>query len=387
VPHKMKFLACLVTLLCTAATWAQSETSASTSSPVAYVYVSRPTHVDAFAASSTGKLTPVASSPFSNISVYPMSVTKKFLFGAGDDHKTIYTYSIASNGALKQVASIDATKYSTEGDADCCFGPLTLDYTGSTLYNYTINGGEGSWLETFRIESNGELQFLGNTETDGGFDIQEVAPTMVSFLGNNQYAYQTGCDQDVLTDSATAGFKRESSGLLEPLGAMRELPKAKSGDIYCPVGLVADPSDHLAMAMQAWNVDQGQPDGPNVLASYTADSHGNISTKSTIANMPSVAAGIGVMSISPSGKLLAIGAGGGFQVFHFNGSDPITKYTGLLHTSENFVEFGWDKDNHLYALSTTNLHVYSATSTSLKEVSGSPYSIPEASSVIVLSLN
>jgi hypothetical protein len=171
------------------------------------------------------------------------------------------------------------------------------------------------------------------------------------------------------------------------LGAMRELPQAKSGDMYCPVGLVADPSNHLAMAMQAWNIDQGQPDGPNVLASYTADSHGNITTKSTMENMPPVVAGIGVMSISPSGKLLAIGSGGGFQVFHFNGANPITKYTGLLHASETFVEFGWDKDNHLYALSTTNLHVYSATSTSLKEVSGSPYSIPEASSVIVLSLN
>ena len=89
--------------------------------------------------------------------------------------------------------------------------------------------------------------------------------------------------------------------------------------------------------------------------------------------MPPVAAGIGAMSISPSGKLLAIGAGRlAFQVFRFNGSSPITKYAGLLHTSETFVEFGWDKDNHLYALSTTNLHVYSATSTSLKEVSGSP---------------
>jgi hypothetical protein len=79
--------------------------------------------------------------------------------------------------------------------------------------------------------------------------------------------------------------------------------------------------------------------------------------------------------------------GSGFQVFHFDGSGDITKYSGVLHSSESFLEFGWDKDNHLYALSTTNLHVYSATSTSIKEESGSPYPIPEASSVIVLSLN
>ena len=91
------------------------------------------------------------------------------------------------------------------------------------------------------------------------------------------------------------------------------------------------------------------------------------------------------MSISPSGKLLVVGQSG-FQVFHFDGADPITKYTGVLHSSETFLQFGWDKANHLFALSNNALHIYSATSTSIKEESGSPISIPEASSVVVLSL-
>ncbi len=130
-----------------------------------------------------------------------------------------------------------------------------------------------------------------------------------------------------------------------------------------------------------------------MLASYTADSHGNLTTTNTYENMPTVEVGPQTMSISPSGKLLAVGGGvsscptcgvPGFQIFHFNGSSPITHDTGLLHASERFVQFAWDSDNHLYALSTNNLHVYTATSTSIEE--GSPYSIPEASSVIVLSL-
>jgi hypothetical protein len=383
----MKLLACLVALLCTAATYAQTATPASTSSPVARVYVSRPTHVDAFDVSSAGKLTPVPGSPFSGISVYHMSVTKKFLFGLGDDFQTIYSYSIASDGALKQVASIDATKYAKGG---CCYGPLQLDYTGSTLYNPTANVNVGSFLETFKIESNGDLQFIGNTETDGTFDVKDVFPTMISFLGTNKYAYQTGCNLDDLANPATAGFKRESSGLLQPIGAMREVPKAKSGDIYCPSQLAGDPSDHLAMVMAPYSLETERVDGTNVLASYTADSHGNLSTKSTIETMPSVGTlgyPINTLSISPSGKLLAIAPQYGFQVFHFNGSGPITKYTGVLNSGETFVEFGWDKSNHLYALSLDKLHVYSATSTSIKEEPGSPYSIPEASSVIVWSLN
>src|ERR1700691_4226601 len=148
---------CLIATVSTGAAMAHTSTdqsTAATSSPVAYVYVSRPTHVDGFAVSSSGKLTPVPGSPFSGISVRALSVTKKFLFGLGDDFKTIYTYSIASDGALKQVASIDAVKdaYANTG---CCFGPLVLDYTGSTIYNLTTNVNEGSFEETFKIESNG----------------------------------------------------------------------------------------------------------------------------------------------------------------------------------------------------------------------------------------
>jgi hypothetical protein len=389
VPRTMKLLACLIALLCTGAAYAQTATPASTSSPVARVYVSRPTHLDAFDVSSAGKLTPVPGSPFSGISVYHLSVTKKFLFGASDDQKTIFTYSIASDGAVKQVASVDTTKYFPDGDNDCCFATQKLDKTGSTLYNNAADGSGDTVAETFKIESNGELQFIGNA-VNNSFGDSDADPSGVSLLGNNQFAYQTGCDEDVPTEQVTTGYKRESSGLLQYLGQITlELPKAKSGDVYCPYALAPDSSDHLAMALLAWNLDQGEPDGPWVLASYTADSHGNLSTKSTMENMPPITDGTGnlTLSISPSGKLLAIASGGGFQVFHFNGADPIAKYTGLLHSSETFLQFGWDKDNHLYALSTTNLHVYSATPTSIKEELGSPYSIPEASSVIVWSLN
>ena len=383
---------CLLATLCTGAALAQTaidpayQRPDATSSPVAYVYVSRPTHVDGFAASSSGKLTPVPGSPFSNISVYHLSVTKKYLFGASDDHEHIITYSIASNGAVKEVSSVDAQNYSHGGESDCCFGPQKLDATGTTLYNQTDNSGD-LWQEAFKIESNGDLQFIGNGQS-GDFAGTPTEPGEISVLGNNKFAYQTGCDDDVVTEQETGAYKRESNGLLVGLSLISmELPKAKSGEVYCPYSLATDASDHLAFTLQARNVNEGFSVGPLLLASYTADSKGNLTTKSTMETMPSVAGNSGdTMSISPSGKLLAVSTAGGIQVFHFNGADPITKYTGVLHSSETFLEFGWDKDNHLYALSTTNLHVYEATSTEIKEVSGSPYSIPEASSVIVLTL-
>ncbi len=349
-----------------------------TSSLVAYVYVSRPTHIDAFAASSSGKLTAVPGSPFSNIAVSHMSVNKNYLFGAGDDQQNLYSFSIGSNGALKQVAVTNILKDAPDGFGT---GPIQIDGTGSTLYNYIIV--DDSFVQAFKIEENGELQFLGDTETDDTFDVQEVAPTMISFLGNNKFAYETGCDQDAL-NPATEGFKRESSGVLQFVKGVRELPKTKSSsDVYCPFSLATDPTDHLAFGLQAYNENSGKAVGPGVLASYTADSEGNLTTKSTYENMPSIETGVNTMSISPSGKLLAVG-GSGFQIFHFDGSSPITKYTGVLQPGSQFQEFGWDGDNHLYALGSGKLYVYTVTSTSVEEVSGSPYSIPEASSVIVL---
>ena len=66
---------CLIATISTGTALAQTSTSqasektAAGSSPVAYVYVTRPTHLDGFAASSNGKLTPVPGSPFAGIAL------------------------------------------------------------------------------------------------------------------------------------------------------------------------------------------------------------------------------------------------------------------------------------------------------------------------------
>jgi hypothetical protein len=368
-----------------------AESTAATSSPVAYVYVARPTHIDGFAASSSGKLTAVPGSPFADIAVSHLSVNKKYLFGPGDNGGTdcsgpdpvcswdIYTYSIASNGALKQAAVINPYKY---GPTECyAVGPTQIDSTGTTLYNDALNcDGDDQYVQSFKIEANGELQFLAS-EDSGPVEGEGFLSPMV-LLGNNKYAYQTGCD-GYGPSLEVIGLKRESNGAVAGAGTLIESPKGKTPeDIYCAQSvLAADPTNHLAFVLQDTNNNYA---GPTVLASYTADSEGNLTTKSTYETMPSIETGANTMSISPSGKLLAVG-GSGFQIFHFNGSSLVTHYTGVLQPSENFEQFGWDGDNHLYALSSGELYVYTVTSTSIEEASGSPYSIPEASSVIVLS--
>lgn len=74
------------------------------------------------------------------------------------------------------------------------------------------------------------------------------------------------------------------------------------------------------------------------------------------------------------------------QIFHFNGANPITKFTGVL-TRDQIDQLFWDNANHLYAVSGTSgkLFVWTVTSTGVTPAPGSPHSITKAqSSLIVL---
>ena len=211
--HCLKLLTCL-TPLCAVAALAQTENaqSNSTAAPTAFVYVARPTHIDGFAVSSSGKLTPVPGSPFANIAVSHLSATTKFLFGSGDNGQDIYTFAIASNGSIKQVAATNPHNY----DPSPCtaLGPIQLDHTGATLYNYDSNCENGSgYTQSFKIESNGDLQFLANAEgAQGGLSQVEV-------LGNNKFAYQEGTTERPLHFRHEAGEQWGSGSGVHQRGA------------------------------------------------------------------------------------------------------------------------------------------------------------------------
>ena len=137
--------------------------------------------------------------------------------------------------------------------------------------------------------------------------------------------------------------------------------------------------------MQPYN-DSVSPVGPYQIATFTASSSGYLNTSSTYSNMPAVAVGnVQILSMSPSGTLLAVGGDGGLQVFHFNGASPATADTGLLTTVSTNQIF-WDNSNHLYAISNSagKLYVYNVTSSSTTAAPGSPYSIPTPYALAVL---
>ena len=152
---------------------AQADESAqenAASAPVAHVYVTGANHVYAFSAAADGKLTPVPGSPFSD-SVSWIAANSHYLFGTEADGATIASFSMASDGALKEVASINTTNFYQGRYGGSCdpYFPVQfrIDHSGENLYNAVDpeDGFCGSVFQSFRIDnSNGELTYLGASD-------------------------------------------------------------------------------------------------------------------------------------------------------------------------------------------------------------------------------
>jgi hypothetical protein len=50
------------------------------------------------------------------------------------------------------------------------------------------------------------------------------------------------------------------------------------------------------------------------------------------------------------------------QVFYFNGSNPITSYTGLM-AAHTIYDLSWDTHNHLYAIGSGKVNAFRVTTT------------------------
>jgi hypothetical protein len=367
---------CLIAAACAVAVMAQFPKSAK-AAPVAYAFIatvgenqnSGPNNVYALAVSSDGSFTQVgtASTPTPN---YHLSVTKNFLFGI-DQASNIYSYSISSTGALKLVATTNAGNSVPGFDSMYSTPVLQVDETGSTVYAF-IPTSQTDWLlASFKIESSGELQFLGTAYADPN------AISQIRFVQNGQFALTDGCyntaegasfttDSDDVNDIVT--YKRESNGFLTYVGTSHDTPPAQSPYEYCAAGVNAsDPTDHFATVFSIFNPpgdDVMSP--PFALGTYTVNSSGTPSTTSDYENMPTANLGEGVdaMSIDPTGKLLAAGGNSGLQLFHFNGASPITSYSGVLQ-SGNFVRaLCWDKSSQLFVLQGESVDIYNVIPTS-----------------------
>jgi hypothetical protein len=350
-------------------------------SPVAFVYVSSSPsdntyQINAYAASSNGKLTEVPGSPFPS-EVSGLTSSPKYLFGTNGVE--IDSFSIGNDGSIAEVSSINAQKLN-QGD---CGGPfdMFLDRTGSTLYDmdYIGNICANNPYQSFSVDgASGELNYIGvSAAASPGF------ATSLSFLTDNKYAYGSSCL--FMIGPEIYGFQRTADNSLTHLNINPAMPVAPSGDYYCPGGAAApDSANHLAFVVEPMNGSTQQPTGgPEQLAVYTADGSGNLTTTSTYKTMPATAVTyVNDFAASPSGKYVAVGGTNGVQIFHYNGANPLTRFTGLLPT-DAISQLAWDNNGHLYAISSTGGELYVFTVSATKVTLARPYPITNPQTIAI----
>lgn len=331
--------------------------------------------INAFSADSSGQLTPVPGSPFA-VNVRTIAADRNFLFGT--DGTNIYSFSIAANGVLTQVSSLSIRQFNPNG----VVAELFLDGTGATLYAVHLQiDGANQGYDSFRVDhSTGVLTFLGATFTGC------CSTGVLNFMANNVYGFTSDCFHG---DTAVVLYKRNDDGTLTSVPS--GLDNSPDPTHLCPESVAPGPAGTLAVAFGpdgGPGVETTPPQaGGVVLAVYSVDSSGVLTTSSTVANMPETTVG-GMIEMSPSGKFLAV-RGSGLEVFHFNGSAPITPFTGLLTTDtiEQFGQVAWDNDDNLYALSqsTNKLSVFKVTATNAGPAPGSPYAITNPMGISIVS--
>ena len=370
----------------TQSTSTEAAPAATTAAPIAHVYVGTTKGIYFYDAAATGKLTLAKATPDAAAAGLLIGVTGNTMITLGS--YLVHSYQLGSTGVIgKSISSIDTRKHYGGGPCGDGTGQTNglagLNHQGKNVY-VTFPNQEGScpnFIQTYDISKSGELTFNGGIATGGnaGSGLFQQ-PTI---LQNDTFAYAAadyaccGGQYPQWMGYILAGngemqnwsFNLSNSNVTKPAG-------------YYPFFVTAGVTNHIAAIVAKADPNNIDSYLPGQLASYTVDSHGDLSTTSTAANMPATLVGAGccfgnAMNMSPSGKVLAVAGSGGVQVFHFNGGAPITAYS-LLLTKDPISAIRWDDNNHLYALSSVSkkLYVFTVTSTLIAKVVGSPFTLP-----------
>ena len=337
-----------------------------------------------YSVSVDGRLTPLTGFP--QTGWFWGVASGRYYFTPDPDNMHLDTYQIGTDGSFTRIHSVldQATAHCT--DLWCMVRPDLTDPKGSSLYVEvdSFNSGDGAAApETYSIDKNtGELTYVGQGGADwtfghGGCQLYDFSP-------DGRYVY----------GSCTSAYgDRLDISVRNPDGSLTEAPKIKvtgptppAGTFYSGVPAGGDTENHLASVIFSFDSNGVYLyNSPPLLASYTINADGSLTSTNTAADMPPIHDFVVTAGVSPTGKLLAVGEQGGIQLFNFNGAAPATADGGVIATDPPQT-MQWDTQNHLFVLSSTHkLYVFTVSGSTLVQAPGSPYRIPNAGYFVVAS--
>jgi hypothetical protein len=354
--------------------------------PQATVYVQTQAGIDAYFASASGQVSPIAGSPFAVLGQME-GATGSYVVAVGTD--ILHLYRVASNGAIVQEAGqINTQDYAGSECGNTDGAGAVLDRAGTLfyvqLYGALDQNGNifcSAW-QSYRIGADGWITFIGATTSTDGADGNAYSTTIPTISGAFAYGIVgADCDCDYFAPS-----------ILTPTGDLQTNPSFAEVDpippdgsdlAYFPFASAADRNGNLAVLLFAaedegdGNIDSWQ------MASYAVNpSTGVIASTNTAADMPALDInqndiGLIAMKMDPTGRYVAVGGYPGLQVLAFNGAAPMTVYGQPVLPTTNVDQVAWDDSGHLYALSydSAELYVFTVGDELIQEAE---YSVPGA---------
>jgi hypothetical protein len=364
--------------------------------PLSLVYTTGPgpSATSVYTTFSSGRLAPLAGSPFPTTGTLLGVSAPGFLltFDAASSSPgtaNIYVYALSSSGGVGSLLSTTSTLLYSSSPCSGQIEDAELSSAGGASFVYALFGsnydGDGEGCANYQIYtlgSGGELTYTGTTELgDEIIDLPVLAASSSASSASSSaptFAFAFGLQGDGDEFSFLSGFSLQSG-----TGVLTYLANNLANTSYSPVASpAADSLGHLACVVEA-DADVG---GAYELAAFSISSSGGLSSTNSAAEMPQLPGdwpnATDQLSMNPAGTVLALAVGTGVQAYRFAGGAPLVPFAQGVVGSSGWVEqMAWDASGHLYALNGASgkLHVYSLAGAGpaleLKELPGSPTEI------------
>lgn len=321
----------------------------------------------AYGVNSDGSLSAAPNSPYTSATNNYVVTNGSNLYTIDKSGTQLEVYSIKqADGSLTLANTTNVIAGNTSNPQDIA-GGLALDHTGSSLYveEYDSSGDDGQ--DVWTVGSSPavtQIQWVGPGENFG--------PPLV-FSPDNKFSYTGNCYQatwDVF------GYTRASNGTLGPFNrptGAEAPPVMTANEQPCPAAFAVSANGFLAIAYTA------QPQGgAYLIGTYKINSDGSLtpvanSLATTASNQTSSGTGSISINFDPTGAYLAAAGNGGVQVFTLSSTGLLSAVGAPMDGGTDFQNVAWDKSNHVFATTSSQVYVWNSTKGVLAPATGSPY--------------